>query len=295
MVASRREKACYYLFLLPAFLVFGIFIFWPTIQSFFLSLTQYSMSDIDNYKFIGLRNYINLFKRDGSNIFWEVLRNTAVYTVFTVPLTIAAGLGLALMIHSKLIKHKNFYKVIYYIPYVSSMVACAIVFKLLFDPSESIGVANQVLVKLGLDPLPFLSDNNMAMGVVILLSIWKALGYIMIIYLGGLLGISEDIYEAVSLDPISPWQKLTKITLPLLKPTTLFLFVTEVISSFQVFTPVNVLTDGGPGYATTTLVTVLHEEAFVAQNMGKASAIAVIIFIILSVLTMIQNKVAEDK
>ncbi len=291
MVASKREKASYYLFLLPAFLVFGVFIFWPTIQSFYLSLCRYSMSSINNAEFIGLKNFINLFK---NRIFWQVLKNTAVYTIFTVPLTIAAGLGLALMIHSKLVRRKNIYKVIYYIPYVSSMVACAIVFKLLFDSGTN-GIVNQILIKLGLNPVGFLSSNFWAMAVVILLSVWKSLGYIMIIYLGGLLGISEDIYEAVDLEPISPWQKLTKITLPLLKPTTLFLFVTQVISSFQVFTPVNVLTDGGPGYATTTLVTMLHDAGFNDGNMGKASAIAVIIFIILSILTIIQNKIGEDK
>ena len=205
----------------------------------------------------------------------------------------AAGLFLALLIYSKFVKHKNAYRVIYYIPYVSSMVAVAIVFKLIFDPGSS-GIANQILMKLGFDMKAFLADNTWAMVVVILLSIWKSLGYIMIIYLGGLLSISEDIYEAVSLDPITPWQKLTKITLPLLKPTTLFLLTTETISSFQVFTPVNVMTGGGPGYATTTLISLLYDSGFVDFKMGKASAIAVIIFIILSILTFIQNKVAED-
>lgn len=291
IVASRREKASYYLFLAPAFIVFGVFIFWPTIQSFYLSLCKYSMASFKSAEFVGFKNYINLFK---NHIFWQVLKNTAVYTVFTVPLTIAAGLGLALLIHNKLVKHKNVYKVIYYIPYVSSMVAVAIVFKLLFDSGTN-GIINQLLIKWGLEPVGFLSSPSWAMFVVILLSVWKELGYIMIIYLGGLLSISDDIYEAVSLDPISPWKKLTKITLPLLKPTTLFLCVTQTIGSFQVFTPVNVLTDGGPGYSTTTLVTMLHESGFVDFNMGKASAIAVIIFIILSILTFIQNKVSEDK
>lgn len=289
IVANKKEKARYYLFLLPAFSVFAVFIFWPTIQSFYLSLCKYSMSSIKAPTFVGFKNYINLFK---NHIFWQVLKNTAVYTFFTVPLTMAAGLLLALMINSALIKHKQVYKVIYYIPYVSSMVAVATVFKLLFDPGTN-GIVNQILIKLGLDPMAFLSDKYWAMAIVILLSVWKSLGYVMIIYLGGLLGISRDIYEAVSLDPITPWQKLTKITLPLLKPTTLFLMVTETISSFQVFTPVNVMTDGGPGYSTTTLVTMLYEAGFVDFNMGKASALAVIIFVILSILTLIQNKVSN--
>lgn len=290
IVASKRERRRYYLFLIPAFVVFGVFIFWPTIHSFYLSLFKYSLSSIKAAKFVGFKNYVNLFE---NRVFWQALKNTAIYTLFTVPLLMAAGLFLALLINSKLVKHKNIYKVIYYIPYVSSIVAVSIVFKMIFDPGSS-GIANQILMKLGLDPMAFLSDNVWAMAIIILLSVWKSLGYVMIIYLGGLLGIPEDIYEAVSLDPISPWQKLTKITLPLLKPTTLFLLTTEIISSFQVFTPVNVMTGGGPGYATTTLISLLYNSGFTEYNMGKASAIAVIIFIILAILTMIQNKIGED-
>ena len=290
IVANKKERAGYYLFLIPAFVIFGVFIFWPTIQSFYLALCKYSLSSIKAAKFIGLKNFTTLFK---NRVFWQAMKNTAIYTVFTVPFLMAAGLFLALLIHSKFVKHKNAYRVIYYIPYVSSMVAVAIVFKLIFDPGSS-GIANQILMKLGMDPMAFLSDNTWAMAIVILLSIWKSLGYVMIIYLGGLLGISDDIYEAVSLDPITPWQKLTKITLPLLKPTTLFLLTTETISSFQVFTPVNVMTGGGPGYATTTLISLLYNSGFVEFQMGKASAIAVIIFVILSILTFIQNKLAED-
>ena len=292
IVESKREKISYYLYLLPAFVVFGVFIFWPTIQSFFLSLCNYSMSTISIAKFVGFDHFEELFFEE--RIFWKAMWNTAVYTFFTVPLTMAAGLFLALLIQNKLVKHKTVYKVIYYIPYVSSMVAVSIVFKLIFD-AGSAGIANQILVKMGFDLQPFLAHRVWSMVIVILLSIWKSLGYVMIIYLGGLLSISEDIYEAVSLDPISPWKKLTKITLPLLKPTTLFLLTTETINSFQVFTPVNVMTGGGPNYATTTLISLLHETGFRNYDMGKASAIAVIIFIILSVLTIIQNKLAEDK
>ena len=292
IVASKREKICYYLYLIPAFVVFGVFIFWPTVHSFYLSLCRYNMATIESAKFIGFDNFKDLFLED--RIFWKAMQNTAVYTLFTVPLTMAAGLLLALLIHNKLVKSKTLYKAIYYIPYVSSMVAVSIVFKLIFD-AGSAGIANQILLKLGFDLQPFLSHKVWSMVIVILLSIWKSLGYIMIIYLGGLLSISEDIYEAVSLDPISPWKKLTKITLPLLKPTTLFLMTTETINSFQVFTPVNVMTGGGPNYATTTLISLLHETGFKNFYMGKASAIAVIIFVILSILTIIQNKLADDK
>ena len=133
------------------------------------------------------------------------------------------------------------------------------------------------------------------MFVVVLLSVWKELGYVMVIYTGGLLSISQDIYEAVSLDPISSWKKLIYITLPMLRPTTLFLLVVETIGSFQVFTPVQIMTNGGPGYSTTTIVTYLYQKGFQEYKMGMASAIAVIMFVILLFLSILQNKATSER
>lgn len=289
IVASKREKASYYLFLIPAFLIFLVFIFGPMIYSFVLSLFEYNMMTIKEPKFIGFDNFTTLFN---TPVFGTIMKNTAVYTLFTVPLSMMCGLGIALLINNKLIVHKNFYKACYYIPYVSSMVAVAIVFSLLFNASTN-GIINQILISLGLKPVGWLSDARWAMPIVILLSVWKDLGYVMVIYTGGILAISQDIYEAASLDPISPWKKLTKITLPLLRPTTLFLLVTQTINSFQVFTPVQVMTNGGPGYNTTTIVTYLYQKGFDEYKMGMASAIAVVMFVILLILSIIQNKVGS--
>ncbi len=293
IVASRREKAAYYLYVIPAFVCFGVFIFWPTIQSFYLSLCKYSMSSINkDPKFVGLYYYEGLFTSDK---FWQVMKNTGVFTLFTVPVSMIIGLLLAVMVHSKLIKHKTFYKVALYIPYVSSMVAVASVFKILFNSNMSASVVNQLLVNLGFEKVNWLGDPTWAMFVIILVSMWKSLGYIMIIYLGGLCGISDDIYEAADLDAVTPWKKLTKITAPLLKPTTFFLLATETIGSFQVFTPVNIITNGGdPFGSTSTLITFLYDEGFKSGTMGKASAISVVIFVILSILTVIQKKLTDE-
>lgn len=289
IVVSKKERLGYYLFLLPAFLVFAVFIFFPTVCSFVLSLFDYSISTIKDPEYVGLENFINLFTNP---TFRAVIKNTFVYTLFAVPFTMALGLLLALLINSKLVRYKTFFKTCYYIPYACSMVAVSIVFSMLFNASTN-GIVNQMLIKLGMEPKGWLSDGKLAMFVVILLSVWKDVGYAMLIYTGGLLAIPEDINDAVALDPASPWQKLTKITLPLLTPTTLFLSITQVINSFQVFTPVNILTDGGPGYATSTIVTYLYKKGFGEYKMGVASAIAVIIFIILLILTYIQNRVGE--
>ena len=279
--------------MIPAFLCFGVFIFWPTIQSFYLSLCKYSLSKFEG-TYVGLWNYETLFK---SSQFWQVMKNTGVFTLFTVPCAMVLGLLMAVMVYSKLIKHKTFYKVALYIPYVSSMVAVASVFRILFNANPSNSVVNQLLVKIGIDKVDWLGDPEWAMFVIILVSMWKSLGYIMIIYLGGLCGISDDVYEAADLDAVTPWKRLTKITVPLLKPTTFFLLATETISSFQVFTPVNIITNGGdPFGSTATLITYLYNEGFKGGNgaMGKASAISVIIFVILSILTVIQKKLTDE-
>lgn len=291
IVASKREKLGYYLFLAPAFLVFLVFIFIPMIASFVLSFFSYSMTTIKEPEFVGLKNFITLFQ---TPVFRTAMKNTVVYTAFTVPTTMACGLCIALLINSRLVRRKNFYKVCYYIPYVSSMVAVAIVFSLVFNSSPN-GIMNQILGKLGIAPAGWLSNDKWAMFVVVLLSVWKELGYVMVIYTGGLLSISQDIYEAVSLDPISSWKKLIYITLPMLRPTTLFLLVVETIGSFQVFTPVQIMTNGGPGYSTTTIVTYLYQKGFQEYKMGMASAIAVIMFVILLFLSILQNKATSER
>ena len=291
IVASKREKLGYYLFLAPAFLVFLVFIFIPMIASFVLSFFSYSMTTIKEPEFVGLKNFITLFQ---TPVFRTAMKNTVVYTAFTVPTTMACGLCIALLINSRLVRKKNFYKVCYYIPYVSSMVAVAIVFSLVFNSSPN-GIMNQILGKLGIAPVGWLSNDKWAMFVVVLLSVWKELGYVMVIYTGGLLSISQDIYEAVSLDPISSWKKLIYITLPMLRPTTLFLLVVETIGSFQVFTPVQIMTNGGPGYSTTTIVTYLYQKGFQEYKMGMASAIAVIMFVILLFLSILQNKATSER
>ena len=291
IVASKREQLGYYLFLAPAFLVFLVFIFIPMIASFVLSFFSYSMTTIKEPEFVGLKNFITLFQ---TPVFRTAMKNTVVYTAFTVPTTMACGLCIALLINSRLVRRKNFYKVCYYIPYVSSMVAVAIVFSLVFNSSPN-GIMNQILGKLGIAPVGWLSNDKWAMFVVVLLSVWKELGYVMVIYTGGLLSISQDIYEAVSLDPISSWKKLIYITLPMLRPTTLFLLVVETIGSFQVFTPVQIMTNGGPGYSTTTIVTYLYQKGFQEYKMGMASAIAVIMFVILLFLSILQNKATSER
>ena len=289
IVASRREKAAYYLYLIPAFAVFAIFIFWPTVQSFYLSLCKYSMSSFNQAKYVGFFYYKFLFTQDPH--FWEIMKNTAVYTFITVPVLLGCGLLLAMAVHSKLLKRTNFYKVAYYIPYVSSMVAVSLVFKLLFAAGGSV---DQLLSDWGLSKAGLLSDGTTAMAIVILLSVWKSVGYVMIIYLGGLCAISDDIYEAVSLDRIGPMKKLFKITLPLLKPTIIMLFILNLgqifRSDFGLFYQVP-MNQGALFDVTQTIDTYVYRALLKFNDVGMSSAASFIQSVVGFVFIVTANKI----
>jgi ABC-type sugar transport system permease subunit len=288
MVVSKREKIGYYIFLAPAYIVFAVFIFGPMVFSFISSLFRYDIMTMAKMQFLGFRNYTTLFT---TPVFRTAVLNTAVYTVISVPSLTIVGLGTAILINHSLITWKVLYKMFFYIPYISSMVAVSIVFSMLFNATSN-GFANKILTGLGFHPIGWLSEGKWAMMVIILLSVWNRMGYAMVIYTGGLIGISREIYEAASLDAVSPFKKFFFITLPLLRPATVFLLVTETINSFQVFTPVQVITGGGPGYSTTTMVTYLYQKGFQEYKMGMASAIAVFLFVVLMILSIIQNRFA---
>jgi len=291
IVSTKKEKAGYYLFLAPAYIIFAVFIFWPVIHSLYLSFFKYNMMTIKAAQFNGIQNYLSLLN---DKVFIISVVNTAYFVIGTVPFKMVLGLLIALVINSSFVKLKTVYKVGFYIPYVSSMVAVSIIWTIIFNPTPN-GLINTLLVKAGMEPLGWISDSKLALPTVMLLVIWKEIGYIMIIYLSGLASIPSEIYEAAALDPISTFKKLIYITLPLLKPTIIFLLITQVIASFQVFTPVNVMTGGGPGYSTMTIVNYLYKKGFEEYNMGSASAVAYVLFVMLLFLTMIQNKISKSE
>ncbi|NSW89420.1 MAG: sugar ABC transporter permease [Firmicutes bacterium] len=291
IVSTRKEKAGYYLFLAPAYIIFAVFIFWPVIHSLYLSFFKYNMMTIKVAQFNGIQNYLSLLH---DKVFTVSVVNTVYFVIGTIPFEMVLGLLIALIINSSFVRLKTVYKVGFYIPYVSSMVAVSIIWTIIFNPTPN-GLINTLLIKAGMQPLGWISDSKLALPTVMLLVIWKEIGYIMIIYLSGLASIPGEIYEAAALDPISTFKKLIYITLPLLKPTIIFLLITQVIASFQVFTPVNVMTGGGPGYSTMTIVNYLYKKGFEEYNMGSASAVAYVLFVMLLLLTMIQNKISKSE
>jgi ABC-type sugar transport system permease subunit len=291
VVVSRRERAGYYLFLLPSMIVFIVFIFAPAVWSFLLSLSDYSILTAAAPEFTGFRNYLLLFRNP---LFLPALRNTFVFAVFDVPLTMLAGLILAVLISGRLVRRPAVFKVCFFIPYITSIVAVSIIFTLVFSPLPD-GIANRVLLYFGQSAAGWIADSHMAMGVIVFLCIWKDCGYVMLIYTGAITSVSADIMDAARLEPMNDWQRMARIILPQIRPTTAFLVLTETIGAFQLYTPVKVMTDGGPGNATETLVTLLYSKGFSEYKMGLAGAIACILFAILTVFTLIGNRVLEHE
>jgi multiple sugar transport system permease protein len=258
--------------------IFFAFTLLPVAIALGLSFTDYDVFTRMNW--IGLANYQDVFDDE---YFREALVNTLVYTAVSVPLSMAIGLSLALLLNQKL-RGLGLYRTIYYVPVVTSMVAVAMIWVQLFDPLY--GVISNGLEQIGIKGVDWLGDPRLAMPSVIAVSVWKVIGWNMLIYLAGLQGIPEYLKEAAAIDGASRRQTFWSITLPLLQPTTFFILVTSVIGAFQVFDVVYVMTGGGPAGATTTLVQQIYNAAFKALDMGYAAAMSFVLFAIILVVSM---------
>src|SRR5579859_4526913 len=281
--AQRRQAFTGYLFIAPAMLIFGVFTLLPVLIALYLSFTDYDVFTRMNW--IGLANYQDVFDDE---YFWRALWNTVTYTVWSIPLAMVLGLGLALLLNQRL-RGLGFYRTVYYVPVVTSMVAVAMIWVQLFDPLY--GVISNALEGLGIKGVDWLGDPRLAMPSIIAVSVWQVLGWNMLIYLAGLQSIPEYLREAAAIDGANRWQTFWRITLPLLQPTTFFIFVTSFINAFQVFDVVYVMTQGGPAGATTTLVHEIYNSAFRAFDMGYAAAMSFVVFGIILGVTMFSFRV----
>lgn len=267
------------LLLLPNLIGFLAFTLIPVFASFFLSFTSWDM--LTPVKWVGLSNYAELLKDE---TFIKVFWNTIYFAGVSVPLGIVISLLLAVALDR--ISLKKFYRAAYFLPVVSSMVAIAVVWQFIYNPEY--GIMNYVLSWFGIQGPDWLTSTVWAMPAVILTSVWKNLGFNMLIFLAGLQGISDDYYEAANLDGASTYQKFFYITVPLLSPTTFFVTVMSFIASFQVFDTIFLMTQGGPARSTSVIVHYLYEHGFKYFNMGYASAMAYVLFFMMFVITMIQ-------
>lgn len=289
MKKRLKENLIAYAFCAPAYIVFTIFLFIPIVWVIFLSLREFSIVTLYSSKFVGLKNYLRLAKDE---VFLRSILNTVYFTVLYVPGNTILGLVFALLLNRPF-KGRNFFRLALFVPNVISMVVVSIIWSLIFSSSTT-GIANRLLLVLHLKPVQWLSDYRYALLAVGIVLIWSGFGYRMLIFLAGLQNIPEELYEAASLDGATKWQVTLKITLPLLRPTTFFVITTSLINSFQVFTPIYIMTGGGPGYSTTTIVNYLYTKGFSEFQMGYASAISVILLFIILILTFIQRKIGKE-
>lgn len=287
---KRMEALIGWLFLLPEIIGMLLLNVFALGFSLYLSFSSWDLlSGVSGIKFAGLKNYIKMF-HDPSII--AALKNNAIYTFMTVPIPIAIALVLAVLIHSK-VYLKDYFKVSFFIPYISSIIAVAAVWSALFHPS--LGPINQFLMDIGIsNPPKWLVDPQTSLLSVAIISSWAGLGYTIIIFLAGLTNISEELYEAAEIDGASSMKKFFKITIPMLRPTTFFLFITMLIGSFKVFDIISFLTEGGPVNSSTVLVFRIYEEGFQNYNMGYASAISWLLFAIIGLVTALSWKMTKE-
>lgn len=289
MRAKRNLKnmAVAYLFLLPNLIGFLIFTLIPILCSMALSLMEWDSSN--PMVFVGFDNFKRLV---GDETFQISLFNTFYYSIFTVPFTMGAALGLAMILNQK-IKGIGIFRTVFFFPHVASLVAIAVVWNLLFHPT--LGPVNNILRSLGMSSPPgWTASVDWAMPVIIIVSIWKSMGYYMILYLSGLQAIPGELYEAAKVDGANAFQRFKSITLPMLTPTTFFVSIMLTIACFKVFDLVSVMTSGGPGRATNVLVYNIYNTAFINYEFGYASAISMVLFLIVLLITVIQFR-AEKK
>ena len=278
-----RQEQLWALFFIAPYLI-GLLFFWlgPVIASFLISFTDWEL--VGRPAWIGFENYQRLF---ADELFIRSLVNTVYYTIISVPLGMIISLLLAIAVNQKL-KGIVFFRTAFFLPHISSMVAVALLWSWIYNAQY--GLLNHFLGLFGIPPQNWLGNPKLAMPALIVMSVWKGLGYNMMIWLAALQGIPEDLYEAARIDGANKWQQFRNITLPLLSPTTFLLLILGLIGSFQVFEQSYVMTQGGPAHATYTIVFYIFSNAFEWLRMGYASAMAYILALIIFALTIFQLK-----
>jgi len=283
---ERAVSRAAWWFLAPALVLIGIFFFLPVAASFFLSVTDfdiYAVGDLSNARFVGVRNYAELFRNP---LFWTAVRNTFYFALVGGPLTVAVALAAALLVNAKVVRFKSLFRTIYFVPFVTTLVAVAIVWRYLYNPQY--GLLNYALGLIGIDPVNWLGDPKWAMPAIILLAVWKNFGYHMLIFIAGLQAIPDELYEAAELDGAGALRRFWHVSLPMLAPTFFFVGVVTMIGYFQLFAEPYVMTLGGPLRSTTSLVLLMYEEGFRWWRMGVAAAIAFVLFVLILGWTMLQ-------
>ena len=276
----RGEALTALAFVAPALVVFGVFMFAPLAMTGYYALTD--ATGFGEPQLVGLENFARL-SRDA--LFWRALGNTVVFAVVTVPLSLLGGLGLALLL-DRAVPGRALLRALFYVPVVVSAAASGVIARWMFN--EGSGVVNRLLAGVGLPEVGWQTGGAAAMASIVIMSVWANLGFVMVVYLAGLQGVPAEVHEASALDGATRWRTVRSVTWPILAPTTSFLLVYLVISTFQVFDLVVVMTGGGPADATTLLVSYAYTEGFTQRRQGYAAALGVVLYAIVLALTVAQ-------
>lgn len=279
---SFEQKIFPYLLLAPTLVIFGLFLFFPALNGLWISLTKWD--GINPQEFIGLKNY-GMLLSDKS--FWNSFARTLFFTAISVPAVFVSALGLASLLTSR-VKGSNFFRAVFYWPTMISSIIVGLSWRFLLG--EDFGVLNYLLTAMERSPVKWLTDPANAMGVVIFVTVWSMAGYYMVMFIAGIKAISETYYEAARIDGAGAWQQFRFITMPLLKPTSLLVLVLSTVSIIKTYPLVYALTQGGPAGATKFMVQMIQETGFEKNKMGYASAMTMILFVILALFTVVQFK-----
>jgi multiple sugar transport system permease protein len=279
------------LFLGPAIVAIGVFFFLPVLAAFVLSFTDfdiYALGSFEFARFVGFKNYAQLLS---DPLFWKAFRNTLEFLLIGGPLSIGVSLAAALMIQSKLVRWKGFFRTAYFTPVVTTLVAVAVIWRFIYHPR--FGLLNYLLSLVGIGGVDWLGDQHWAMPAIILMAVWKNFGYNMVIFIAGLQNIPAELYEAASIDGAGRLQQLRTITVPLLAPTTVYISILTMIGYFQLFSEPYVMTQGGPLNSTLSIVLLMYQQGFRWWNMGYSAALAFVLFAFILIGSVIQSRIQK--
>ncbi|MCK1994739.1 sugar ABC transporter permease [Peribacillus muralis] len=291
---SWKSKATSSLFVLPYLLLFTVFLIAPIVYGVWISMHEWDLLNPVK-EFVGLKNYLNIFDSDSylHNLFFEGLKNTFLFVIFSVPLLVAVGLGLALLLNALPKKLTGIFRTAYFIPYSVSVSIVAIIWLWIFDTNS--GLINQYLQKVGFSAIPWLTDIPWAWVSIIIATLWWTIGFNMVIFTNALNEVSEELYEAGSLDGANRWQTFIHITLPTIKPTMLFVTLTSTIASFNIYGQPYLMTRGGPGTSTQVLLMNIVEEGFNQRQLGNAAAMSIMMALIMIIISLVQFRLTREK
>ncbi len=287
---TRQERAAW-LFSAPVLAIIALVFVLPTALAMALSVTDYSiyaLADWANLRFVGLGNFVDLFS---TPLFWRAMGNTAIFALLGVPMAIGTSLAVALLLNDATVRWKPLWRVLLFAPYVTSIVATAVVWRFLFN--ERSGLINRALAAIGGAPVDWLGNPRTSIPAILIFVTWKIFGYNMIVFTAALSAVPQDLMEAARLDGAGRWSRFRHVTLPAIGPTLLLAAVMSVAGFLQIFAEPYVMTLGGPAQSTTTILYFMFDEGFKWWNLGQASAVAFVLFLIILALTMVQTRIGR--